>query len=569
MRSTHGRRHRHERLVPLAAAVLALVASSCTTGDKIDPPTAAPAATSGGRMVVGISEPTSLEPSNAADPSAALVVGTMCDPLIQIDPRTGALKGAVAESWQVTDGGKRFTIKLRKGVRFHNGSELTSDDAVFALSRVASEEAASPLAPLLRAVEGYAQVHGDEEVDEERNRRILRGLRIIEKYSFEVNLTEAHADMINLLAHPLSSPVPKKLVEADPAAFAARPVCAGPYQLSAPWRHGDAAITVRRFPGYKPVNEGYTAAGRGYLNEIEFRVIEDQDAQVAKFDAGGLDVAHVPRLRLPEVRQRHESLVTSRGPILQYIGLPTRVAPFNRPGTRRSLSQALDRRSLAAVVEGGAAVPAHGFLPPTLGAAHRRTACDAATQPRSEVVHEAATSIAGTPLKLYFNDEFGHRQLAEAVASQWKSALGLEVQLVPQSWEAHLAKATSPLGFDGAFLMSWGGPYASPDAYLAPLFESSRIGNENFSQFDNDTFDGLLQRVARRSLDAKERRLDYQQLEDFVCREMPVVPLNFGLVSHLVRRHTFASARGTFTDLSTGDVLLRELYVKPAPEPAQ
>ena len=551
----------------VAIAVTGGVLASCTTGNKIEPPAARPEATRGGRIVVGISEPISIEPSNAADPSGTLVVRTMCDPLVQIDPLSGELVGAIAESWQVTDGGKRITVKLRKGVRFHDGSELTSEDVAFSLSRVASEEAASPLAPLLRPVEGYAQVHGDEEVDEQRLRETLRGLRIIEKYSFEINLTEAHADMVALLGHPLASPVPKKVVERDPDAFAARPVCAGPYQLAAPWRPGQAAISLRRFAGYRAVNEGYTAAGRGYADEIEFRIASDEETEVVQFEAGQLDVAHVPRVGLPQARQRGSDLVVAPAPVVNYLGFPTRVAPFDQPRVRAALSMALDRRALAAAVEGGAAISARGFLPPTLGGDVRGSGCGAFIPERAqagrarELLSSASVDLTGTPVKLYFNDEFGHRQVMEGVAAQWRAALGLDVQLVPQSWEAHLARATSVVGFDGPFRMSWAGAYASPDAYLAPLFSSDQIGSDNLSYFSDAGFDRLLHRVARRAGDADDRRLDYEQLEDVVCAQLPAIPLTFGVSAHLVRRQRLASARGVFTDVFSGDVLLRELHV--------
>lgn len=560
---------RNRRLEAIATGVVAgLFAASCMSSNPIDAPSVPAGAVRGGRLVVGISEPTAIEPSNAADPSATLVVRTMCDPLVQADPRTGRLVGAIAESWQVSDGGTRVTVKLRKGVRFHDGSELTADDAVFSLSRAASEEAASPLAPLLRPIDGYRQVRGEEEVDEPRNREVLSGLRVIEKYSFEMKLVDAHADMIDVLAHPLASPVPKKLVQRDPIAFAARPVCAGPYQLTAPWQPGSPAITLRRFPGYKPVNEGYSGAGHGYAEEIEFRILADQAAELSEFETGNLDVAHVPRDRHSDAVEAYGDMaVVAPAPRLLYLGLPTRVAPFDRREVRGELSRVLNRRDLAGAVEGGAAAPARGFLPPAVGAAHRPTGCGRLSpiDPDLSTTRNSlgAARSAGEEVrpKLYFNDEFGNRSVAEAIAAQWRATLNIEVDLVPQSWEAHLALATSPAGFDGPFLMSWAGPYPSPDAFLSPLFESNRIRSENFSHFADPTFDRLLQRVARREAGAEERALDYQQVEDRACGQMPIIPLAFEQSAYLVRRPQIGATRDSVTDLSSGQVLLRELYV--------
>lgn len=544
---------------------VALLAGACASGE-VRPPAPQQGAKPGGKLVVGISEPTSVDPSSAADASSALIVRTMCDPLVQFDSLTGEMKPAIAESWQVSDGGRRITVKLRKGVRFHNGRELTSDDVVFSLSRVASEETASPLAPLMQSVVGYEQVHGEEEVDEERLRRSLRGVRVIETYSFEITLEEANADFVNILGHPLASPVGKEEAERDSAAFFKKPVCAGPYMLAEPWQPGQAAIRLTRFPGYRAVNEAYTAAGRGYAEEIEFRVLADKGTELAQFQAGALDVAHLPRSAIPAARQLGDTLVMAPSTALEYIGLPGRVPPFDKPEVRVALSQALDRRAIVSSVFSEAATPAQGFLPPSLGAAHRPSPCGATTPPGADVraaqaeLAKAGINLAQTLLRLYFNDEFAHRQLVQAVAAQWKAALGLETELVPMAWDAYLAKASE--GLDGAFRMSVSPPYPGAEGYLGPLFSTATIGRENFAAFRNPDFDRMLDRVARRASEEEDRHKDYQSLEDLTCSQMPVIPVAFEMTSHLVRRQRLASARGSFTEITTGDVALRELFVK-------
>lgn len=557
------------RLAILAVAV-ALVATSCTDDGGIDAPSAAEAARAGGLITVGINPPSSLEPSNAADPSSALVVRTMCDPLVQTDPVSGAIKPAMAESWIISDDGRRFTIKLRKGMRFHDGSEVTSDDAVFSLARVASEQAASPLALLLRDVKGFAKVHGDEKASE-RAARALEGARAVSKYGFEITLDNPNADFIRVLAHPLSSIVPKRVVERDPVGFASRPVCAGPYRLAAAWspNSGATAIRLERFGRYRPVNEAYTGAGRGYADEIEFRILPDPAAELDRYQAGDLDVAHVPRSRVAQARLAGADLVQAPAPTFEYIGLPNRRAPFDNAAVRVALSRALDRRALVRRVFDDAALPAQGFVPPTLGAAHRDAACGTGAPDGGDVEGARATLAAsGVDLAaagevaLYFNDEFGHRALVDDVARQWQTALGMRVRPVPMPWERYLAQAASVGGFDAPFRLSWSSQVPSPDAYLAPLFDSNNAGRDNLSFFSDPDFDRMLERVARRSEKERDRRLDYQQLEDMVCESMPVVPIDFGVTLHLVRQSKLASARGPLTDLSTGNVLLRELYVK-------
>src|SRR5437879_3035814 len=83
-----------------------------------------PSARPGGELRVGITRPCSIDPAMAFDPMGMLVVRTMCDPLVGYHPVTGATVPGLAESWQVSENGGHVNIKLRKGVRFSDGSKV-------------------------------------------------------------------------------------------------------------------------------------------------------------------------------------------------------------------------------------------------------------------------------------------------------------------------------------------------------------------------------------------------------------------------------------------------------------
>jgi len=543
-----------------------LIYSGCATESSIPPPVQVPESKTGGKIRVGISDPISIDPSNASDESSALIVRTMCDPLIQLDTVTGALSPAIAESWIISDGGRRFTVKLRKGVRFTDGQELTAEDVVFSLSRVAREETASPLGRLLSPIQGYEEFRQREQQDTERPSETLRGLRVVAKNAFEINLKQGNADYIRLLAHPLASPVSKKAFGKDPARFPERPVCSGPYRPAASWRPGDPIILLRRFPSYRPVNEGLAANGMGLASEIEFRVMPDAATELVEFKKETLEVAHLPRSAIGESAQFADKLIQAPGGGLEYIALPIGKEPFNRPGVRRALSAALDRSAVVRSALGGLATPALGYLPPTLGPEYRKNTCGRSTPPTPrvdtarELLAVAGISLEGRAMNLYFNDEFGNRELMEEVGRQWGAAFGLLPQLVPSEWAPYITRARER-GFDGPFRMSWIPPYLGSDGYLGALFHSTNP--ENFSGFNSQDFDRILERVARRQASTSGRDADYRQLEDLVCNQMPVIPIGFGLQNHLVNRSRIGNLDGRpMADRSTGDVELRGLFLR-------
>jgi peptide/nickel transport system substrate-binding protein len=81
-----------------------------------------------------------------------VVLKPMFENLLTRDPKTGDLAPMLAERWQVTDGGRTWKFRLRKGVRFHNGTELTAEDVKFTFAAIAKEGSANSLAPEFRLI---------------------------------------------------------------------------------------------------------------------------------------------------------------------------------------------------------------------------------------------------------------------------------------------------------------------------------------------------------------------------------------------------------------------------------
>src|SRR3989442_5256862 len=81
-----------------------------------------------------------------------VVLKPMYENLLTRDPKTGELAPMLAERWQVLDGGRTWRFHLRKGVRFHNGAELTAEDVRFTFASIAKDASANSLAPEFRAI---------------------------------------------------------------------------------------------------------------------------------------------------------------------------------------------------------------------------------------------------------------------------------------------------------------------------------------------------------------------------------------------------------------------------------
>jgi peptide/nickel transport system substrate-binding protein/oligopeptide transport system substrate-binding protein len=535
-----------------AFAVAMVLASACTSAGAGAFPQPVPGAHRGGVLRVGITAPGSVDPGNDYEPSGDLVIRTMCDALLTTDPRDGTLRAGLAESWVVTANGAKVVLRLRKGLRFSDGTPLTSADVVYSLSRVASADYASAAADQLRLIAGFDQVHGDVETSNDSERRRLAGVRASDKRTVEISLTRPYADFVRVLALRVTAPLSMHAAESDPRGFARRPVCVGPYRLAEPFIPGSSSVRLVRSASYTATDGGLTRGGTGYADEVRFRIYATSAAAAAAEKRGEIDVAPATPA---------DAAQSGPGPELEYVGLPTTTAPFDRPEVRRALALALSRTELVRRVFPTTRVPATGFLPPTTGAAR---ACDD-LPPAGDVVAAArllataGVDLRGLRVPLLFNDELRNRALVTEVARQWRAALGLVAVPTPLTFSAFLAQGRATRGFGAPFRFSWAAD--DVDGYLTPLFSTDGVGRDNLSRYSDPTIDEALKRRAWRAVDPADRALAYRRIADLLCAAMPMVPLTTSLHRIAVAARV-ASASGTFVDGSTGQVLLRELYLR-------
>jgi ABC-type transport system substrate-binding protein len=536
--------------------VLPALLAGCTAEAAPTLREAEPGVRPGGVLRVATTTPGTVDPGNVYEPVGDLLVRTLCTPLLATDPRTSELLPSIVSSYLVSDGGTSIALRLREDVVFSDGSPLTAEDVAFSLSRVASADYASTSAERLAPVDGYAELHGDEPTDEDVERQRLRGVAVRDDENVQIQLVEPLADFVRVLSSPLLSPVSKKAAQRDPEGFARNPVCVGPYRLEKPFTAGEDALALVRSRAFAPVDSSLTGGGRSYADRVEFRFFPDPATAAAAVERGDADVA-------PAVPDSSRGVVSGPGPFLEYLGLPAASPGFSDPRVRRAVALSVDREALVRRVFPGRREPADGFLPKTSEPDDRCAGLPArADVPRARaLLAEAGADLSGVRLPLYFNDELRNGEQAVEVALQLRAALNLIAVPTPLTFQDYLAKAASPQGLDGLFRFSWSVPYADVDGYLHPLFSTDRIGRDNLSRFSDPEVDRTLDRIAREAEDPEDRALGYARVTELLCERMPMVPLTTSLSRWLVTERV-GTASGQYVDGSTGQLQLRELYVR-------
>jgi len=511
----------------VAALLIVLLLAACTgRGNPLDRGggrNEAPPPRKGGTIAVALVEPATLDPGRAASPEELLLAANLFDGLTAVDGQ-GNVRPAVAASWTADASRRRWEFKLRADAKFADGTPVQAADFKFAWERLVDPRTgprSRDLTGLLAEVRGYGELAAGRATG-------LAGVTVPDAATLVVELAQPLADFPAVAAHPRLAPLPRSLVARNPKGFAAKPPGNGPFALAAPHVPGKPLDLVRN-PAW--------ARRPSWLDKVHVDLVPDEQTAWLEFQDGLVKFAPVPLDqvaaaaavygRSPDGRTRPGLL---QGPELTTwsLAFDVRVKPFDDPEARRAVSLALDR-SLVAGGFAGTWLPATGLVPDGVPGA-RPSACLACGHDAAQAKSLAA-SAGLHRFTLTVPDDRLDRRIAELVVANLRTA-GLDVRVNPVAPDGYTARLRQP-GLQ-AFALGWTADHPRQDAFLFSQFAGG--GHDNLTGFRDPAADRLLTQ-ARSTPDDPARIKLYQQAEDAVLTQLPVVPV-------LWRRHAAILAPG-------------------------
>lgn len=443
------------------------------------------------------------------------VAAALYEGLVVVDPATLLPVPGVAERWEISADGLTYRFFLRPDARWSNGDPVTAADWVFSARRMLAPALASAhVEDSLGFVRGaLAHQRGQADFSEV-------GVRAEGDGVFVMELARPTAFFINLLT---------QFYPVHPASVQA----AGPFdQRSTGWTDVGKLISngpfqlVRRVQNQEIVverNPHYWAADEVKLQEVRYYPIENADTEEASFRNDQLHItATLPPAKFEFWQQeRPEELrvVNARGTYFYTLNV-------NRPHlrdrrVRQALSLAVDRVELARFVAKRDQVPAWHLVPP--GYADYRSTAQLRSDPEAA---RALLAEAGFPggqgfpgVELLVDSREEHRRVAEAIQRMWRSTLGIEVNILSQETRVLIA-AKNALEFD-VVRGSWNSPTVGPWFFLAPWVSDGLYNEAKWADADYDQ----IVAAALDELDATRREALWQQAEERLLEELPVIPL--------------------------------------------
>lgn len=431
---------------------------------------------------------TSLDPHQGKETPAVEVTCQIFDTLVVVDPETNEIKGQIAESWEQTDD-LTYVFKIRQGIKFHDGSDLTAEDVKFSLDRAINSAAVSYIVDFIDTVT----------VDDE--------------YTVTVKTKAPYAPALRNLAIPFAAIVPKAVVEADEDAFILNPVGSGPYQF-VEWKQGDH-VTLKAFDDYY--------AGKPATENLIMRVIPETSQRSIALETGEIDLAY--DLAVNDVSKIRDSadLTVYEIPSLTcwYISMNMNKEPFNNPLVREALSYAIDRQLIIDTINAGSGQPADAIIAPGVFGYYSTGVREYDPEKAKDLLAEAGYPD-GFTTSLWVNDNQSRIEMCQAVQNMFQQ-IGVECSVEVIEFGSFISRTTA--GEHDMAYFGWTTSSADADYTYYSLEHSTQQGAAGNRTFIADPEVDALIEEARTNSDDAVRTETYKELAiklDEINNNLPI-----------------------------------------------
>jgi oligopeptide transport system substrate-binding protein len=473
--------------------------------------------------IANLAEPETLDPHRVTTPFEENITRNLFEGLVVLDPKGNVAPG-VAESWSVSEDGLTYRFKLRPNARWSNGDPVTSGDFVFSLRRVEDPKTLS------REAEDLYPIKNAEEVNTGKLDVTALGVAAPDERTVEITLKAPTPYFLQVLVMEQAMPVHEKTVRlGEDWVKPGKMVSNGAYTLD-DWKPYSHIRLVK--------NPNYWNAGKVAIDAVVFDPTDNLATVLKRYRAGEFDVIinGLPNDQLGWLKQNmpKELHVVPYANIGLY-SFNTAKPPFNDQRVRQALTMAVNREVLVEKVTRGGELPAYGIVPDGVADyISQKVSWAKMSQADREAAAIKLMSEAGygpgKPLNVRLNyaTSENRKQIAVAIAAMWKK-LGVNVELVNTEQKVHAGNMRR--GDFEVVLHGWIADYNDAQDFLFQWQTSTK--EQNFARFSKPDYDRLMD-AASFTGDPSKRAQLLQQAEQVLLREMPVLPIYFGVARNLV-----------------------------------
>jgi ABC-type transport system substrate-binding protein len=447
-------------------------------------------------LVIAIgAQPESLDPIAMASAPAATVGEHVHQPLIYMAP-DGSLKPSLAESWKASEDGLSWTLNLRKGVKFHDGTPFNARAVKANLDRFLDPDSKAPYRFLLSEI---------------------KGVEAVDDHTVQLTLNKPFAPITAHLSHSFIGMLsPNSLEGLEKGKPTDTIVGTGPFKI-VKWTRGEQ-IVMEANPDYW--------GGAPKIKKLTFKFVPEDAARVVMLETGEADaIMRVP----PTDAQRLDSnpnvnVVKASSVRVIYIGFNAQAEPFNNPKVRQAMNHAVNKEAIIKTILAGVGEASTAPVVPAVFGYDKVGPYEYNPEKAKKLLAEAGypngfKAVFHHPTGRYLMDA----TIAEAVQAMVRE-VGIELELQTMEWATYLGFVRKPV--DEAqhkmYMLGWGCVTLDADYGLYALLHSSQwpMGGWNVSYYKNEKVDDLLQ-TARVTPDRSDRSGMYKEAIQMIWDDAP------------------------------------------------
>ncbi|MFL6125369.1 ABC transporter substrate-binding protein [Actinophytocola sp.] len=433
------------------------------------------------------------------------------------------------DTGKASDGGRTWTFTLKDGLRFSDGSPITSADIKWGVERSFAPAFTGGLGYHKTLLEGGPGYQGPFEGKE------LTSIETPDDRTIVFHLSRAYGDWPWVVSTPAFSPVPKgKGAEAD---YGEHPVTSGPYQVAS-YEKGVAVTLTRnthwnkKIDGLRPGLPDKIVFSLGQdTSVISQRLIDDSGDDQSAFGASFVSPAELAQLRGNS--SATDRLVTSESGALAFLALNTQRGVLTDPKVRRAFQYAVDKSAYQVASAGNARLAgdiATTLITPGIGGREEfdlyKTKPTGDPEKAKKLLAEAGHPNGLDNLQLVVGNVNNYPEKAQAIQAALAKA-NIRVTIRSLDSDAYDAEVTTnPNPTYDLTLEAWQPDFPSANANLQPLFASSEIGGGgyNTARYRNPDVDRLIEE-AQSTVDQGAAGRKWAAIDRKILEDSPVVPL--------------------------------------------
>ena len=453
-----------------------------------------------------------LIPGHTTESGGVKLIAALFRGLVSYDPVDAHPRNAVAESIKTVDS-QVFTITLKNGWTFHDGTPVTASSFVEAWNYTAYGPNQMQAASFLSHIKGFAEVNAPDSAV-----RQLQGLTVIDDHTFTVTLSAPFSEFPVTLGCGAFFPLPAAFF-ADRAAFEAHPIGNGPFRFVS--REPRRNLLVHRY-------EGYAGDDSPHIEGIDFRIYESLEDAYHDVVADRLDYLDVTPF-WATAGGRYLKDLPGRTHDRTYLGIQTISFPlyndrYADPRVRQAISMAIDRAALIGKIFNGHQLPADGLVPPAVsGRAEDQGGELCSYSPARAKELFDASGFTGV-IELTSNVDLPNQPWMEEICASVTATLGVPCRFVPVPTLGEFRRQLNAQEITAVFRSGWIADYPSIENFLGPMYRTG--ASNNVGRYSNPAVDALLD-AADTAPTSEQAWALYQQAERMILQDMPTIPIWF------------------------------------------